>query len=831
MEESKDETKPVEAQGHNTQWWPSDLIDKLRSFSLVSSDEASSSKGSRGQLDIESAYQVASQTLWDTGKLAEPIPDGFYFVSPERRFKELFDTIPTIDDLQAMDAEGLRPNVILVDARKDKKLSMLKQLAVTLVKGLNSNPAAMIKKIAGLVCDFFKRPKLEPDLVKGALEEVSHALDNQGIHLVGHIKHGSCHSRAILFKVLADTVGLESMLMVGLPRDGVMERTDTYKHISVVVVLNSVEFLVDLGRNPGKLLSCSAKAVFLSHLSAGESDSAENDSYDSPIEPNSPMCVFPDQTQVEGLSHSEPTVANSFWRRNLKKEIAEQKTAGSSPEHPFFRGHGRSLLGGRRHSFRDYSNDINASRSAGASPVEARRRRRRCISMIPEIGDDTVRAVRRMSEALKKNRLPEEQVNLSHSSTSGKDDNSDIRESVSGQSSGSRDGIYGPKPLSYNFPSKQISLQKAISLPSSPQHCTHEASLRDDASENLESSDIMAAFNKVLESSTIVNKPLLPFPEWNIDFSEITIGTRVGIGFFGEVFRGTWNGLEVAIKLFLEQDLNVENIEDFCNEISILSRTRHPNAVILFLGACTTPPRLSLVTEYMEMGSLYFLIHGSGLKKKLSWKKRLKMLCDICRGLMSIHRMKIVHRDLKSANCLVNKHWTAKICDFGLSRVLTTRPMKDTSSAGTPEWMAPELIRNEPFTEKCDIFSLGVIMWELCTLNRPWEGVPSVQQVVFNVGNDGQRLEIPEGPLGKLIADCWAEPEERPSCQELQFTGGGGSVSAQSVAARQKCRKIIGRITSWGSRTIVSFFGKLPRVIAREASTGDRHGRLSDRQP
>ncbi|KAL3643511.1 hypothetical protein CASFOL_014326 [Castilleja foliolosa] len=728
MEETKDETRTVQAPGHNnTQWWPSGLIEKLRSISLVSSDEASTSKGSKGQRDFERAFQVASQCLWDTGKLTEPIPDGFYFVSPERRFKELFDTIPTIDELQAMDAEGLKPNVILVDSRKDKKLSMLKQLAVTLVKGLNSNPAAMIKKIAVLVCDFFKRPKMEHDHVKGALEEVSHALDNQGIHMLGHIKHVSCHSRAILFKVLADTVGLESMLMVGLPREGVMERTDTYKHISVIVILNSVELLVDLGRNPGKLLESSAKVVFLSHLSAGESDSAENDSYDSPIEPNSPVCR--DQTQVEGLSHSEPNVANSFWRRSLKKDIAERRTSGSSPEHPFFRGHGRSLLGGRSHSFREYTNDINASRSAGASPVEARRRRRRCISMIPEIGDDTVRAVRRMSETLKRNRFPDEQVNSTlSSSTSEKDDSSDLQESVSRRSQEVPGGLFVQKPLSYNFPLKQINPHKAISLPSSPQH----------------PASMISTFNKVLESSKILNKPLLPFPEWNIDFSEITIGTRVGIGFFGEVFRGTWNGVEVAIKLFLEQDLNVENIEDFCNEISILSRIRHPNA-------CTTPPRLSLVTEYMEMGSLYFLIHGSGLKKKLNWQRRLKMLCDICRGLMTIHRMKVVHRDLKSANCLVNKHWIVKICDFGLSRVLTTRPIKDSSSAGTPEWMAPELIRNEPFTEKCDIFSLGVIMWELSTLNRPWEGVPSVQ-VVYNVGNDGQRLEIPEGPLGKLIA-------------------------------------------------------------------------------
>ncbi|XP_074567204.1 serine/threonine-protein kinase CTR1-like [Curcuma longa] len=178
------------------------------------------------------------------------------------------------------------------------------------------------------------------------------------------------------------------------------------------------------------------------------------------------------------------------------------------------------------------------------------------------------------------------------------------------------------------------------------------------------------------------------------------------------------------------------------------------------------PPHFSLITEYMEMGSLYYLIHTSGQKKRLSWRKRLKMLRDICRGLMCIHRMKIVHRDLKSANCLVDKHWTVKICDFGLSRVIIDGPMRDNASAGTPEWMAPELIRNEPFTEKCDIFSLGVIMWELCTLNRPWEGIPPVQ-VVYAVSNEGKRLEIPEGPLGSLISDCWAEPSERPSCQEI----------------------------------------------------------------
>ena len=110
------------------------------------------------------------------------------------------------------------------------------------------------------------------------------------------------------------------------------------------------------------------------------------------------------------------------------------------------------------------------------------------------------------------------------------------------------------------------------------------------------------------------------------------------------------------------------------------------------------------------------------------------LLSCCTRGLMCMHRLKIVHRDLKSANCLVNKYWTVKICDFGLSQIMSDSAMNDNSPAGTPEWMAPELIRNEPFTKKCDIFSFGVIMWELCTLSRPWEGIPPVQvaTILFN---------------------------------------------------------------------------------------------------
>ncbi|XP_042451148.1 dual specificity protein kinase shkD-like isoform X5 [Zingiber officinale] len=722
MDEMSGDSARSEQGNTSTTWWPSDFIDNLQSVSLDSREETTCNIRK-----AEVLSQTASQILWSTGTFSASIPNGFYSVIPDRKIKELFSTIPSPDDLHSLGMEGFKADIILVDAEKDKKLSILKQLSAAMVKGLHNNPALLIKKIACL----------------------------------------------------------------GLPSDGGIECADSYKHMSVVVVLNSVELLVDLMRFPGQLIPFSTKAIFISHISAaGESDSAENDSCDSPLEPNSPLCGLPDKGEADGceqddnnhslhqrvdgsssgqslrnivlrsttftkgrlsVSHSEPDIANALAGCNQRKTVAEQQhTASSSPEHPLSRARGWSMLSGDRQTFRECTDNADASRSDGASTFNARRIRRRSISITPEIGDDIVRAVRAMNETLKQNRLLKDLGDDGSCSFSTNDQNQ-------------LNNPLNKDEISFKHSKQTGSSQKAISLPSSPHEYSGKSPERNRDSPRTEA--MLSTWNNVLQSSPFLTKPLIPFEEWNIDFSEITVGTRVGIGFFGEVFRGIWNGTDVAIKVFLEQDLTTENMEDFCNEIYILSRLRHPN-VILFLGACMKPPHLSMVTEYMEMGSLYYLIHMSGQKKKLSWRKRLKMLRDICRGLMCIHRMKIVHRDLKSANCLVDKHWAVKICDFGLSRIITDGPLRDNSSAGTPEWMAPELIRNEPFTEKCDIFSLGVIMWELCTLNRPWDGTPPVQ-VIYAVANEGTGLEIPEGPLGKLIADCWAEPDERPSCQEI----------------------------------------------------------------
>uniref|UniRef100_A0A2P2M0B6 EDR1/CTR1/ARMC3-like peptidase-like domain-containing protein n=2 Tax=Rhizophora mucronata TaxID=61149 RepID=A0A2P2M0B6_RHIMU len=403
MEETRDDAEPTEQGPSNASWWGSDFMEKFDSITLLSQEDSLSNKESpRSSEEDGLPLQTASQILWNTGILAERIPNGFYSVIPDKKLKELFDSIPTFDELHALGSEGLKADIILVDTKKDKKLSMLKQLIKVLVKGLNSNPAAIIRKIAGLVSDVYKRQSVESP-AKAALEETSRVFENRGVQLLGQIKHGSCRPRAILFKVLSDTIGLESRLMVGLPNDRAVESMESYKHMSVIVVLNSVELLVDLMRFPGQLIPRSTRALFMTHISpAGESDSAENDSCDSPLEPNSPLYGFPERvdhdsterddnlqfhrrleasSNVSGpslrnlmlrsatsidrklsLSHSDPDIATTFWRRSRKKVVADQRTASSSPEHPLFQVRGRSILSGDRHSNRDYADDMATSR-------------------------------------------------------------------------------------------------------------------------------------------------------------------------------------------------------------------------------------------------------------------------------------------------------------------------------------------------------------------------------------------------------------------------------------------------------------------------------------
>lgn len=156
--------------------------------------------------------------------------------------------------------------------------------------------------------------------------------------------------------------------------------------------------------------------------------------------------------------------------------------------------------------------------------------------------------------------------------------------------------------------------------------------------------------------------------EFEIPWEDLIIGERIGQGSYGKVYRADWQGSDVAVKVFLDQDLKVEALEEFKREVAIMRRLRHPN-VVLFMGAVTVPPNLSIITEFCPRGSLYRLLHRPN--RELDERRRLRMALDVVKGMNYLHRSSppIVHRDLKSPNLLVDKNWTVKVCDFGLSRL------------------------------------------------------------------------------------------------------------------------------------------------------------------
>ncbi|KAK1279768.1 Serine/threonine-protein kinase EDR1 [Acorus gramineus] len=269
--------------------------------------------------------------------------------------------------------------------------------------------------------------------------------------------------------------------------------------------------------------------------------------------------------------------------------------------------------------------------------------------------------------------------------------------------------------------------------------------------------------------------------EWEIQWEEITMGERIGLGSYGEVYRGDWHGTEVcgilgmsrskevAIKKFLDQDISGDALEEFRSEVRIMKRLRHPN-VVLFMGAVTRAPNLSIVTEFLPRGSLFRLIHRPN--NQLDERKRLRMALDVARGMNYLHNCTptIVHRDLKTPNLLVDRNWVVKVCDFGLSRMKQSTFLSSRSFAGTAEWMAPEVLKNEPSDEKCDVYSFGVILWELSTLQQPWDGL-NAMQVVGAVGYQERRLDIPEDMdpvIAGVITKCWqTNPKLRPSFSEI----------------------------------------------------------------
>ncbi|XP_043552686.1 mitogen-activated protein kinase kinase kinase 9-like [Chiloscyllium plagiosum] len=257
-----------------------------------------------------------------------------------------------------------------------------------------------------------------------------------------------------------------------------------------------------------------------------------------------------------------------------------------------------------------------------------------------------------------------------------------------------------------------------------------------------------------------------------IEFSQLTLQEIIGVGGFGKVYRGTWNGQPVAVKA-ARRDPDEEagaTAESARREARLFAMLQHRN-IIALRGVCLQEPNLCLVMEYAQGGPLNRALAG----RRIPPRTLVNWAVQIARGMCYLHAeaiVPIIHRDLKSSNILLlekienddiaNK--TLKITDFGLAREWhkTTK----MSAAGTYAWMAPEVIKSSMFSKGSDVWSYGVLLWELLTGEVPYRGIDGLA-VAYGVAVNKLTLPIPSTcpePFTKLMEECWdQDPHVRPN--------------------------------------------------------------------
>jgi tRNA A-37 threonylcarbamoyl transferase component Bud32 len=249
------------------------------------------------------------------------------------------------------------------------------------------------------------------------------------------------------------------------------------------------------------------------------------------------------------------------------------------------------------------------------------------------------------------------------------------------------------------------------------------------------------------------------------DFGQINDFKEIGAGAFACVYRATWNGNVIAVKKLstqIGQPMTLKTIRDFRTEASLQRTLKHENIVQL-LAVCTQP--LSLVMEFVPRGNLFALLGDNSVS--LDWLQRLRIGLGAAKGMAYLHAQNpiIIHRDLKSLNLLLTEDLDCKVTDFGLSRFKAENDDKMTGQCGTYHWMAPEVINSERYTEKADVYSIAIILWEVYTRAIPYDGMKPVQAAMHVI--QGGRLVLPEGTpnwFNHLVCTCWdASPDNRPS--------------------------------------------------------------------
>ncbi|KAB2625452.1 serine/threonine-protein kinase HT1-like [Pyrus ussuriensis x Pyrus communis] len=286
-----------------------------------------------------------------------------------------------------------------------------------------------------------------------------------------------------------------------------------------------------------------------------------------------------------------------------------------------------------------------------------------------------------------------------------------------------------------------------------------------------------------------------PKEEWEIDLAKLEIRYIVARGTYGTIFRGTYDDEDVAVKLLDWGEDGYATIAEtaalrasFQKEVAVWHKLDHPN-VTKFIGASMGTSDLKIPTkgsssdgvishparaccvivEYVAGGTLkQYLIRNR--HKKLAFKVVVQLALDLSRGLSYLHSQKIVHRDVKTENMLLDTRINLKIADFGVARVEAQNPRDMTGETGTLGYMAPEVLDGKPYNRRCDVYSFGICLWEIYCCDMPYPDL-SFADVSSAVVRQNLRPEIPKccpSSLANIMRMCWdGNADKRPEMGEV----------------------------------------------------------------
>ena len=257
-------------------------------------------------------------------------------------------------------------------------------------------------------------------------------------------------------------------------------------------------------------------------------------------------------------------------------------------------------------------------------------------------------------------------------------------------------------------------------------------------------------------------------PHQIIPSSEIRKIRVLGSGTFGEVALGEWLGTQVALKTQKEQvaQMKPDFKSEFQVELSVLSQLSH-SKIVRYLGACLSPP--IMVLEYYSMGSLDDVIHGN--RAQLSHGQSLAIALDISLGMVYLHHKKVLHRDLKPQNVLVDGALQARIADFGLAKHPFVVETSENGLTGTVPYMAPEILSARPYGLPVDVYAYAVLVNEMLTKQRPYDGNSPEWVVSAVINTEARPLTGTSSPtFQNLIQKCWVkDPNARPKFAEVEI--------------------------------------------------------------